>query len=1096
MAPRDLFEIGFSYVQYLLLLIQIAPSAFPSYYNVPFNVLRYLNLDLVNVFSEGARYSNSFQWEIPRWIPLDFRLQFTLVSVTIPLLASLIGMYSLAAKSFFLWYFCMLISLFLVVLGALLLLNGSMFASSVNESQRFYILYFGAIAAGLLGAFGLLRFVYLRLTEHTVDDADVLHANRQHGDVLGELLKGEDPAGNILEAVFGDGMTGDELSQATKNENLNQILERETAKVDASAAVERFAYVIVTLFFGLSFLGLFSSFIPPFENFRDSDFWWYFGLVVLFFCALFLTWFVLGFSRRGRMRQFHIQVYARDHFVSIQLLLVSLLYTPAVRNVIVMFNCQSITCPAGTRFPYGESLFTDVAPGSLCEPCNFTQFAQACPASLQDLLCGGPVTDMRLLADSGISCSNITPFFMPAAGIMLVSFVMSLPILNVILTRISARLLEIEYPVDPRQTEGYTEDERWYEKVTLSENVAKFIYAPFQRKFKHWRMFFLTQKLAIVVVSSVARTGTGVAGAPLGIGLSIGIHFLLFLYIAVVSPFQRKAENLFMAVTQIMLSIVGSLGFASAVGAPGPDSLLLVVAVCVFLLPLLALIFGQVITFKDDIEQEAEREERVRIAEQRAEHQEGDADTACLHLTSAADPAKDTELFGSEVLMQPTTSMKRSAAAKGNMNVVQRFEGAPKPPTRDYHGKQTLLELIRTRAREREASAKQRVLLNLLHQSGGAVDDDISAFGAALMNLRGRVALKAKTRNTLEQSARARANWKRAHDAVSKKIKKDQLKRRGTFFGKVGGGQKTSKFEKLLETLLAQARESEDQLAASCRGGAVSPSTVNPFQSADGAKRRQRNQIQFDDQGSQSAAKDEKTGHVGLPTFSRSANSHAGDAKGSGDASTSASLHEDDEVQLVKGAAVARRQHMQVRSKLKHIYDQQLVKLSLTQQAVDFKINKRTINAINIFFVFSGLLAVLAISFCLVGFFDSVDETFYGNFDPNEAGITSQQQFAGYDNWTHFTENCCCVASTNQRPRLPYYAVDVEGWLCQNGNYRERIRSGIARQSSTLIDGFSVRRLCGLSFLNGCSVSVDPVTARTALTGCNASLTTLQKLMW
>ena len=910
----------------------------------------------------------------------------------------------------------------------------------------------------------------------------------------------------------------------------------------------------MTLFFGLSFLGLFSDIIPAFAPFKNSDSAWYLGLVLLFFCALLTTWLLLGFGRKGRMRQFHVQVYVRDHFVSIQLLLVSLLYTPAVRNVIVMFNCQSITCPPGTRFPHAQSLFLDVASGSLCEPCNFTAFNQSCPLSLQLSECGTAITDSRLVADTGISCHNVRAFFMPAAAIMLVSFVISLPILNVILTRISARLLEIEYPIDGRQTEGYTEDEKWYEKVLLSENVAKFIYAPFQRKFKHWRMFFLFQKLAIVVVSTVARTGAGVAGAPLGIGLSLAIHFLLFVYIVIVAPFQRKVENLFMAITQVMLSIVASLGLASTVGAPAPDAVLLITAVCVFILPLLALIFGEVLTFKDEIEHDAEREDRIRMAEQQAERQEGDVEAAKLHLTTAADPegesSKDKIGADGEVqaIRQPTSTMLRVRLAKGNANVCFRFELAAKPATHDFHGKPTILEALRAKAREREAAANQQSLLNLLHQnastvsssqqdgssgSGGNIMDlDMSAFGAASLNLRGRMGALNKPKNTPQQSTRARENWKRAHEAVVKKLKKDQMKRKGTFFGAKATKQGT-KFEKLLEQLLGQVQAEDPLLAGSMRGpshsappptqqqGAATHASNNPFaqlanatgapSESSGPRRRNRNQIQFDGpsaaDGSLATSASATTtvangntaassgGVMGLPTFSRNSSNLGCSSPTSNNNSASRDMDEDEDVVVVQGAAAARRQHMQVRMKLKNIYDQQLVKLSLTQQAVDFKINKRTINAINIFFVFSGLLAVLAISFSLVGFFDSVESTFIGGFDFN-ADMTVATQFAGYSNWTDFTSNCCCLASTDQHPVIPYYAVDVEGWMCGNGNFRERIRGALLTGSPSLVRGTAVRPVCGLVFDNGCQLSVDQSTSTVRLTGCNTSITAQEQSLW
>src|SRR4051812_18887098 len=98
MAVRDLIEIFVSFVQYFLLLVAIRPSPYPWYYGWLTDALSFLNLDLRSLFSRRA--GGVFARLIDDNMPLDIRLQFTIVSVGFPLLLAVIALLLLAPKLF------------------------------------------------------------------------------------------------------------------------------------------------------------------------------------------------------------------------------------------------------------------------------------------------------------------------------------------------------------------------------------------------------------------------------------------------------------------------------------------------------------------------------------------------------------------------------------------------------------------------------------------------------------------------------------------------------------------------------------------------------------------------------------------------------------------------------------------------------------------------------------------------------------------------------------------------------------------------------------------------------------------------------------
>ena len=87
------------------------------------------------------------------------------------------------------------------------------------------------------------------------------------------------------------------------------------------------------------------------------------------------------------------------------------------------------------------------------------------------------------------------------------------------------------------------------------------------------------------------------------------------------------------------------------------------------------------------------------------------------------------------------------------------------------------------------------------------------------------------------------------------------------------------------------------------------------------------------------------------------------------------------------------------------------------------------------------------------------------------------------------------MAATHLPPKYPYYAFDVENWICANGVTKERVRrDGYDGETQ---DGYTVRTLCGMTFQNNCGLTIDTVAKTVTLTGCNTTeVTSASMLRW
>lgn len=183
-----------------------------------------------------------------------------------------------------------------------------------------------------------------------------------------------------------------------------------------------------------------------------------------------------------------------------------------------------------------------------------------------------------------------------------------------------------------------------------------------------------------------------------------------------------------------------------------------------------------------------------------------------------------------------------------------------------------------------------------------------------------------------------------------------------------------------------------------------------------------------------------------------------------------------------------------VRQRLKESYWEHRDQLTSVQTYVDYEINAAVRHVLTSLFIVLGLIATLALALATCGMLHTVDWHFIdGTQLEHTRGVT--YELAGYSSWESFTSGCCCMAATNATASYPYYAIDVEDWVCDNGITKERVRRD--GYNDDVVDGYSVRPLCGMAFSNGCSLAVDPDADTVALVGCDSAVVTDEaKLRW
>jgi len=141
---------------------------------------------------------------------------------------------------------------------------------------------------------------------------------------------------------------------------------------------------------------------------------------------------------------------------------------------------------------------------------------------------------MRLSADPRISCSTeIYPFYLPGAAVLILTAVIGIPVLFYRLIKISTQYIDV-IPID-----GTTDDNvKWIRQILLTRNAVKSMYADFSKKWRYYRLIIMIQKFMIVALFVFTPD-------PKFLIVAVGlIQFVFFLVMLASRPYIYWTENL------------------------------------------------------------------------------------------------------------------------------------------------------------------------------------------------------------------------------------------------------------------------------------------------------------------------------------------------------------------------------------------------------------------------------------------------------------------------------------------------------------------------------------------------------------------------
>ncbi|RNF18202.1 uncharacterized protein Tco025E_04587 [Trypanosoma conorhini] len=649
----DVLELLMNYLQYLYLLVGIAPSVFPTLYRSPFWLV---DIVLRGVFSSGsdgnadshseaALQAESLAGEeggalglrVPSWLPTDLRLTFALTNVVAPLLLVFLSTLLLGPPHCTAFAYLLSASVFLTVAGALLLLflqrqppatdeawqSGPTLAAlarGVSTQGAVIITAVGAAAVAVLLVLGIV----LRLVLGARERARVLERLRQFEsapDAAEELV-----ARRLLYADDAGPGNGEEMEkeawvQRAKAEMAHQrLLWRRHKGTRAFSLPWTLLKLLVSLGgFAAAFVFALAPGHAVVIAIRVGQVCYPLAAASFLLALLFAVALVLGLTRSGRLRLFAIKLWLRRMLLGVVFLAVSFMYSPILRSTINLFPCQTVACAASD----GDG---DAFSGSA---------ATACVQGTRRR------TIARLSADAGVPCSGVDGFMTAAALLASSAYAVFFLLLYGLVTRRALRALQ-QYPLPDSATRtsppsAWTEAQRadigatfagdvtatspvlppppplgsrlrqtarqedviYRARVSSSENEAKFLYSPYAYAFRYFKLVVVAQKTATVVVSTLMREGSGVGSPWMGFAACVVIHAGLGVALVVCRPYAQPLEFVLSLALQLMLSVLAAMGLTSALASTAaPLPLWSFVTTCLFLVPCAAMVVGGVLTLR------------------------------------------------------------------------------------------------------------------------------------------------------------------------------------------------------------------------------------------------------------------------------------------------------------------------------------------------------------------------------------------------------------------------------------------------------------------------------------------------------------------
>jgi hypothetical protein len=552
-------DLCIAFIQYFSTIVNTHDVHFPDAWKDPMYYVSTINLGF-DIFSSAFPSLT------------DIRLYFTVISVVGPLIFVLLGLMFLVDRIVVLWYFTLLAGVMLLLAG----ISGSIISAttsiSITSKDAQLMLYIG----GGLVAFCFISYLITRRWRATVG---VVQSRR--------LIK----------------------SEATK-------------EFQVVASLEVFVAGVILIVFALIVSGYVNGVEAASEQVNSVGYKFALGiaLAAVIIGGLLILWLMVSFCQAGRLLQWELKEWLQAGFLRILLLSMSLAYIPIGNGVFLMFNCNVFDCPAGRQLLDVGTAIVRNATSEFCVPCLLGP-AQACPSAMQASLCAATSSN-RLEYDPLVSCENMRQFFWPAAGLMIIAFVLGVPVMFFNLVQLVTSTLHNEFPVKaPAGSESLPQAERehvmWLKKAGQTQNVAKFLFQPFEYDYRFVRIFQLIQKLAIVGTTTYIVRGSELSPQLISLSCACAIHFIAFLMLSYHRPFLSKFEAGLSIVMALLLTIACVMSILLQRGTVIPYTIYVVVIVLNGIVPIVAIIVGVYLewhTSKDD-DDEKEKEEMLRLQE-------------------------------------------------------------------------------------------------------------------------------------------------------------------------------------------------------------------------------------------------------------------------------------------------------------------------------------------------------------------------------------------------------------------------------------------------------------------------------------------------
>ncbi|CAM37304.2 hypothetical protein LBRM_10_1030 [Leishmania braziliensis MHOM/BR/75/M2904] len=563
----DVVDMTTAYIQYITLLLNLSPESLPSFYREPFVVIRYAVFDSYRKVEEVQRYNNPLRVDLPDWLPLDIRLQYVCVAVIGPLALSTVGLLLVYGKPAYLWFVCLLSTLFMFLFGFIVLANmadltfpGSSLPPKSTLSSLGGVglpLFVLLLAVGLV-SMGRARLRHLR--RDAVELEKLIDEERQRRESLPITQQLVDRQGIDLVAVAA------ERVHAKRREY-------RITHLDAEDVLWQGAFVLVLLMGSLVLLGAIP--IPAMHYMQQSIVFKVLGSITAVLFAFATVWWTMSLFTKGRQYLYVCSTAFDLRALSLIMVVASLLYISVVTHFISIVYCMPLTCEAGSRMPHSASLFpplsyatdgnniSDDLSVARCLSCDFHSYPQKCSTALQENLCATSHQQSRLVYDTRVPCDSMDGFYI-ASGILVFTFyILFLPYLQFYVAQYGVRMLQDAYPLEQRYHDVFTPEELYLQKVLFSDNSAAFAYRAYKPQFRFYRLSFLLQKIILGVVGCVMQRGQQRRIAWVGMLFFLVVPLIALSCAVYLQPFSRPTEAIYFPSLQAMVSVC-SLVFLAA----------------------------------------------------------------------------------------------------------------------------------------------------------------------------------------------------------------------------------------------------------------------------------------------------------------------------------------------------------------------------------------------------------------------------------------------------------------------------------------------------------------------------------------------------